>query len=83
MTESDGGRYWCRASNFVGRSENSFWLRVQRPGNQEVETPPPASRPPPLGGGANGGGFVGLCLLKNGTHKTTDVLEALLSLMPS
>lgn len=61
VTENDGGRYWCRASNFVGRSENSFWLRVQRPGNQEVATPLPAPRPPPLGGGADGGGFVGLC----------------------
>ncbi|CAG5866865.1 unnamed protein product [Menidia menidia] len=33
VTEKDGGKYWCRASNFVGRSEKAFWLKVHKPGN--------------------------------------------------
>ncbi|XP_035273874.1 fibroblast growth factor receptor 3 [Anguilla anguilla] len=31
VTEKDQGKYWCRASNFVGKSENPFWLFVQKP----------------------------------------------------
>ncbi|XP_033992132.1 fibroblast growth factor receptor 3 isoform X6 [Trematomus bernacchii] len=31
VTERNAGKYWCRASNFVGRSENSFWLMVHKP----------------------------------------------------
>uniref|UniRef100_A0A8K9X764 Fibroblast growth factor receptor n=1 Tax=Oncorhynchus mykiss TaxID=8022 RepID=A0A8K9X764_ONCMY len=31
VTEADAGKYWCRASNFVGKSENAFWLTVHRP----------------------------------------------------
>ncbi|XP_045579769.1 fibroblast growth factor receptor 3 isoform X2 [Salmo salar] len=32
VTEADAGKYCCRASNFVGKSENAFWLSVYRPG---------------------------------------------------
>ncbi|TKS87197.1 Fibroblast growth factor receptor 3 [Collichthys lucidus] len=28
VTERDAGKYWCRASNFVGKSENAFWLKT-------------------------------------------------------
>uniref|UniRef100_A0A3P9KTX0 Fibroblast growth factor receptor n=2 Tax=Oryzias latipes TaxID=8090 RepID=A0A3P9KTX0_ORYLA len=28
VTEKDEGKYWCRASNFVGKSEKAFWLEV-------------------------------------------------------
>uniref|UniRef100_A0A3Q3KSZ0 Fibroblast growth factor receptor n=1 Tax=Mastacembelus armatus TaxID=205130 RepID=A0A3Q3KSZ0_9TELE len=31
VTEKDAGKYWCRASNFVGKSENAFWLKVFKP----------------------------------------------------
>ncbi|XP_061100574.1 fibroblast growth factor receptor 3 isoform X2 [Conger conger] len=31
VTEKDQGKYWCRASNFVGKSENPFWLFVRKP----------------------------------------------------
>ncbi|MEQ2168081.1 Fibroblast growth factor receptor 3 [Goodea atripinnis] len=31
VTEKDAGKYWCRASNFVGKSEKAFWLMVHRP----------------------------------------------------
>ncbi|XP_039993574.1 fibroblast growth factor receptor 3 isoform X7 [Xiphias gladius] len=31
VTEKDAGKYWCRASNFVGKSENAFWLKVHEP----------------------------------------------------
>uniref|UniRef100_A0A8K9XKU0 Fibroblast growth factor receptor n=1 Tax=Oncorhynchus mykiss TaxID=8022 RepID=A0A8K9XKU0_ONCMY len=37
VTEADAGKYWCRASNFVGKSENAFWLTVHRPSKPEVE----------------------------------------------
>ncbi|XP_068509038.1 fibroblast growth factor receptor 3 isoform X1 [Syngnathus scovelli] len=30
VTERDAGKYWCRATNFVGRSQNAFWLKIQR-----------------------------------------------------
>ncbi|KAM9787627.1 fibroblast growth factor receptor 3 isoform X2 [Syngnathus typhle] len=30
VTEQDAGKYWCRATNFVGRSQNAFWLKIQR-----------------------------------------------------
>ncbi|XP_077419883.1 fibroblast growth factor receptor 3 isoform X4 [Vanacampus margaritifer] len=30
VTEPDAGKYWCRATNFVGRSQNAFWLKIQR-----------------------------------------------------
>lgn len=29
VTEEDGGKYGCRAVNFVGKSENSFWLFIK------------------------------------------------------
>uniref|UniRef100_A0AAQ4RH92 Fibroblast growth factor receptor n=1 Tax=Gasterosteus aculeatus aculeatus TaxID=481459 RepID=A0AAQ4RH92_GASAC len=32
VTERNAGKYWCRASNFVGRSQNAFWLEIQKPG---------------------------------------------------
>lgn len=32
VTEKDAGKYWCRASNFVGRSEKAFWLKIHKPG---------------------------------------------------
>lgn len=32
VTEKDAGKYWCRASNFVGKSENAFWLKIHKPG---------------------------------------------------
>ncbi|XP_037602909.1 fibroblast growth factor receptor 3 isoform X2 [Sebastes umbrosus] len=31
VTKRDGGKYWCRASNFVGKSENAFWLKIHKP----------------------------------------------------
>uniref|UniRef100_A0A3P9B138 Fibroblast growth factor receptor n=1 Tax=Maylandia zebra TaxID=106582 RepID=A0A3P9B138_9CICH len=31
VTEKDAGKYWCRASNFVGKSENAFWLNIYKP----------------------------------------------------
>ncbi|XP_055361625.1 fibroblast growth factor receptor 3 isoform X5 [Betta splendens] len=31
VTEKDAGKYWCSASNFVGKSENAFWLTVREP----------------------------------------------------
>uniref|UniRef100_A0A3B5QAW7 Fibroblast growth factor receptor n=1 Tax=Xiphophorus maculatus TaxID=8083 RepID=A0A3B5QAW7_XIPMA len=31
VTEKDAGKYWCRASNFVGMSEKAFWLMVHKP----------------------------------------------------
>uniref|UniRef100_A0A7N6AWY0 Fibroblast growth factor receptor n=1 Tax=Anabas testudineus TaxID=64144 RepID=A0A7N6AWY0_ANATE len=31
VTEKDAGKYWCRASNFVGKSENAFWLMIHKP----------------------------------------------------
>ncbi|KAK1894572.1 Fibroblast growth factor receptor 3, partial [Dissostichus eleginoides] len=36
VTERNAGKYWCRASNFVGRSENVFWLMVHKP-DKELE----------------------------------------------
>ncbi|KAF7648388.1 hypothetical protein LDENG_00157600, partial [Lucifuga dentata] len=35
VTEKDAGKYWCRATNFVGKSENAFWLQIRKPGNPE------------------------------------------------
>lgn len=32
VTEKDEGKYWCRASNFVGKSEKAFWLEVTESG---------------------------------------------------
>ncbi|KAG9275189.1 fibroblast growth factor receptor 3 isoform X2 [Astyanax mexicanus] len=31
VTEEDTGQYWCSASNFLGKSELSFWLTLRRP----------------------------------------------------
>ncbi|KAJ8281438.1 hypothetical protein GJAV_G00067690 [Gymnothorax javanicus] len=31
VTEKHQGKYWCRATNFVGKSENPFWLFVKKP----------------------------------------------------
>uniref|UniRef100_A0A8C2L7U3 Fibroblast growth factor receptor n=1 Tax=Cyprinus carpio TaxID=7962 RepID=A0A8C2L7U3_CYPCA len=31
VSEKDAGQYWCRAHNFVGMSENTFWLMVSQP----------------------------------------------------
>uniref|UniRef100_A0A669D7N6 Fibroblast growth factor receptor n=1 Tax=Oreochromis niloticus TaxID=8128 RepID=A0A669D7N6_ORENI len=35
VTEKDAGKYWCRASNFVGKSENAFWLNIYKPAFSE------------------------------------------------
>lgn len=32
VTEKDAGKYWCRTSNFVGKSQKAFWLKVHKPG---------------------------------------------------
>nr|XP_049595980.1 fibroblast growth factor receptor 3 isoform X5 [Syngnathus scovelli] len=37
VTERDAGKYWCRATNFVGRSQNAFWLKIQRTVSPEKE----------------------------------------------
>ncbi|XP_035873850.1 fibroblast growth factor receptor 3 isoform X1 [Phyllostomus discolor] len=37
VSERDGGRYLCRASNFIGVSEKAFWLRVRGPPAAEEE----------------------------------------------
>ncbi|XP_015233971.1 PREDICTED: fibroblast growth factor receptor 3-like isoform X5 [Cyprinodon variegatus] len=31
VTDKDAGKYWLRASNFVGTSEKAFWLMVHKP----------------------------------------------------
>ncbi|XP_067241888.1 fibroblast growth factor receptor 3 isoform X2 [Chanodichthys erythropterus] len=31
VSEKDAGQYWCRAHNFLGISENTFWLTVSQP----------------------------------------------------
>ncbi|TRZ03223.1 hypothetical protein DNTS_023664 [Danionella cerebrum] len=31
VSEKDAGQYWCRAHNFLGMSENAFWLTVSEP----------------------------------------------------
>ncbi|MBN3318243.1 FGFR3 factor, partial [Atractosteus spatula] len=31
VTKKDEGKYWCRAFNFVGMSENPFWLFIHNP----------------------------------------------------
>ncbi|KAM6960731.1 fibroblast growth factor receptor 3 isoform 2-T2 [Aplochiton taeniatus] len=36
VTERDAGKYWCRASNFVGKSENGFWLKI-RPAMEDFD----------------------------------------------
>ncbi|XP_067335813.1 fibroblast growth factor receptor 3 isoform X2 [Channa argus] len=35
VTAKDAGKYWCRASNFVGKSENAFWLKIHKPAVSE------------------------------------------------
>ncbi|XP_033843816.1 fibroblast growth factor receptor 3 isoform X5 [Periophthalmus magnuspinnatus] len=35
VTEKDAGKYWCRASNFVGKSERPFWLKIHKPAVSE------------------------------------------------
>ncbi|RVE56952.1 hypothetical protein OJAV_G00211420 [Oryzias javanicus] len=30
VTEKDAGKYWLRATNFVGKSEKAFWLEVKK-----------------------------------------------------
>ncbi|XP_037833570.1 fibroblast growth factor receptor 3 isoform X1 [Kryptolebias marmoratus] len=37
VTEKDAGKYWCRASNFIGRSEKAFWLKVEKPENPDKD----------------------------------------------
>ncbi|KAM6913128.1 fibroblast growth factor receptor 3 isoform 7-T7 [Xenentodon cancila] len=37
VTEKDAGKYSCRASNFVGKSEKAFWLMVHKPVTPEKE----------------------------------------------
>ncbi|XP_076733376.1 fibroblast growth factor receptor 3 isoform X5 [Maylandia zebra] len=37
VTEKDAGKYWCRASNFVGKSENAFWLNIYKPVSPQKE----------------------------------------------
>lgn len=45
VTEKAAGKYSCRASNFVGKSENVFWLNVHKPGkSRSSEREPPTSR---------------------------------------
>ncbi|KAF1374427.1 hypothetical protein PFLUV_G00228980 [Perca fluviatilis] len=36
VTEKNAGKYWCRASNFVGKSENAFWLKIHK-ADKELE----------------------------------------------
>lgn len=50
VTETDAGKYWCRASNFVGKSEKAFWLKVHNAGKgPECQPPSPtSSAAPPL-----------------------------------
>lgn len=31
VTKQDEGEYLCRANNFVGRAEKSFWLHIHKP----------------------------------------------------
>uniref|UniRef100_A0A8C4NYE7 Fibroblast growth factor receptor n=1 Tax=Dicentrarchus labrax TaxID=13489 RepID=A0A8C4NYE7_DICLA len=40
VTETDAGKYWCRASNFVGKSENAFWLKVHKPAEEKNTVSP-------------------------------------------
>ncbi|XP_031729107.1 fibroblast growth factor receptor 3 isoform X5 [Anarrhichthys ocellatus] len=37
VTERNAGKYWCRASNFVGKSENAFWLKIHKAVSPEKE----------------------------------------------
>ncbi|XP_053700255.1 fibroblast growth factor receptor 3 isoform X3 [Synchiropus splendidus] len=37
VTAKDAGKYWCRAFNFVGKSENAFWLKIHNPVSTEKE----------------------------------------------
>ncbi|XP_015199866.1 fibroblast growth factor receptor 3 isoform X1 [Lepisosteus oculatus] len=39
VTKKDEGKYWCRAFNFVGMSENPFWLFIHnpKPAIEEIE----------------------------------------------
>ncbi|XP_051943001.1 fibroblast growth factor receptor 3 isoform X7 [Hippocampus zosterae] len=37
VTERDAGKYWCRATNFVGRSQNAFWLKIRPTASPEKE----------------------------------------------
>lgn len=30
VTEQDEGEYLCRANNFIGRAETSFWLHIRK-----------------------------------------------------
>lgn len=44
VTEKDAGKYCCRASNFVGKSENAFWLKIHKPGKSpSFKRQPPSS----------------------------------------
>ncbi|XP_015233972.1 PREDICTED: fibroblast growth factor receptor 3-like isoform X6 [Cyprinodon variegatus] len=37
VTDKDAGKYWLRASNFVGTSEKAFWLMVHKPVNSSKD----------------------------------------------
>nr|XP_057932968.1 fibroblast growth factor receptor 3 isoform X2 [Doryrhamphus excisus] len=37
VTDKDAGKYWCRATNFVGKSENAFWLKIRQEVSPEKE----------------------------------------------
>lgn len=39
VSEKDAGQYWCRAHNFLGISENTFWLTVSQPGKSLSKQP--------------------------------------------
>lgn len=39
VSERDAGQYWCRARNFLGMSENVFWLTVSQPGKALSKQP--------------------------------------------
>uniref|UniRef100_A0ACB8F7K1 Fibroblast growth factor receptor 3 n=1 Tax=Sphaerodactylus townsendi TaxID=933632 RepID=A0ACB8F7K1_9SAUR len=41
VTEQDEGEYLCRANNFVGRAEKSFWLHIRKPDPGNVLAPEP------------------------------------------
>ncbi|XP_061750961.1 fibroblast growth factor receptor 3 isoform X6 [Nerophis ophidion] len=37
VTHKDAGKYRCRATNFVGKSENTFWLNIRQEVSPEKE----------------------------------------------
>ncbi|XP_012812753.1 fibroblast growth factor receptor 3 isoform X3 [Xenopus tropicalis] len=39
VTETHEGQYVCRANNFIGVAEASFWLHIYKPASEPVEKP--------------------------------------------